>query len=357
MKKIEELTLSEIAAEMRTYKFQKEKGYAFVSYSHQNRDKVYPQVLAWMRAGWNIYIDLDFERHGSDSNWVDLMTGTLARLMCRLGICFRSTDYTYSYAALLELLVMRGNIANDRHRGKMSIDSIALEPIPADDEIPSQMRERYEAVFRRMRLEMGDTFLTRNEREREVLRKGLQEWLDDPAAKAIRTSTAEELMSNLDDAYTDGYQEFFPYIAHLIKDWFRSQDLNGNDYSSDSGVEVRSARFQEVHVERVRAPVEGGIWVPVLETGTEMRSSVSSEELPAVDIQGSPYERPDTFRAGGGESGGTIPDIVTFFDMYCITDAKDLRILDRWKRKDPSRTLSVPVGKGADGECVSFDIH
>jgi len=308
MKKIEKLTLEEMAAEMRTYEFQKERGYAFVSYSHQDRDKVYPLVLTWLRAGWNIYIDLDFERHGSDSNWVDLMSSTLVRRLCRLGICFKSTDYTYSYAALLELLTMRGNTANDRHGGKLCIDAIALESVPADDQIPLKMCEKYESIFKRMRREMGNTFLTRNSRERDALMEGLYDWLNDPATKAVRNSTVERLMKNLNASYADGYQEFFPYIARLIKNWFESQDLNGNDYSYDSSLEVRSSRFDEVGVERVREPVEvDNFPIPVVEA--EIESFVSNVEPPVMDIQNSPAETipvPDPEPDMGIES--SVPD-------------------------------------------------
>ena len=251
MRAIKDMTVEEMAAEIRTYEFRKDAGYAFVSYSHRDREKVYPLVLAWMRAGYNIYIDLDFERHGSDSNWVDLMSSTLSRGMCRLGICFKSVNYTYSYAALLELLTMRGSIATERHNGKLFVDAIALEAVPAMNDIPNSRKQEYRDAFEQMSQGMGGRFLGQNKQERDTLYDGLRDWVSD----SMTGRSADKMLRILDDSYVDGYQEFYRYIAKLIKDWFASQDLNGNDYFLSSSMEIRWARFDEVKVERVREPV------------------------------------------------------------------------------------------------------
>jgi len=52
-----------------------------------------------------------------------------------------------------------------------------------------------------------------------------------------------------------------------------------------------------------------------------------------------------------------IPDVVSIFDLYGISDAKQLHIMNRWKQNEAFRTLSIPIGQGAAGECVYFDIH
>lgn len=52
-----------------------------------------------------------------------------------------------------------------------------------------------------------------------------------------------------------------------------------------------------------------------------------------------------------------IPDVVSIFDLYGITNVKQLHIMSRWKQNEPFRTLSVPIGQGVGGECVYFDIH
>lgn len=55
--------------------------------------------------------------------------------------------------------------------------------------------------------------------------------------------------------------------------------------------------------------------------------------------------------------GRKIPDVVTTFNLYGVTDVKELHILSRWKKNEAFRTLSIPVGLGVAGECVYFDIH
>lgn len=255
MKDIEKMTVSEIAAEIRNYKFQKDKGYAFISYSHRDREQVYPLVLFWLRAGYNIYIDLDFERHGSDSNWADLMLSTLSSRLCRLVICFKSLHYRYSYASLLELLTTRGETVTNRHSGKpLCVDSIALETIPDDDEVPERLKETYAASFQAMSSGMGDQFLGQNRKEANLMREGLEFWLGEAKTKSLLRSTvsAEKMMGYIQDAYQAGYQDFFPQIAYLVKNWFISQDLNGNDYSLNSSMVTRFARFDEVRVEQIR---------------------------------------------------------------------------------------------------------
>lgn len=55
--------------------------------------------------------------------------------------------------------------------------------------------------------------------------------------------------------------------------------------------------------------------------------------------------------------GRKIPDVVTTFKLYGVTDVKGLQILSRWKQNKAFCTLSIPVGLGVSGECMYFDIH
>ncbi len=271
MKKIGQMTIDEMAAEIRSYEFRRDKGYAFISYSHRDREQVYPLVLSWLRAGYNIYIDLDFERHGSDSNWAALMLSTLSSRLCRLGVCFKSVHYRYSYASLLELLTMRGETVTNRHSGKaLYVDSVALGTIPDDDEIPVQFREMYASSFQGMSSGMGEQFLGQNRREAELLQEGLDFWLTEAKTQTVLRNaiTAGKMMSYIQDSYKAGYQDFYPQIAYLVKNWFISQDLNGNDYSLNSSMTVRFSRFSEVRVEQVREsllPPEE-LWTPPVPT-------------------------------------------------------------------------------------------
>lgn len=258
MKEIAIMTADEMAAEMRTYECKLSHGFAFISYSHMDRAKVYPVVLGWMRAGYNIYIDLDFEKHGSDQHWVSQMRSTLARSTCCLAVCFKSLHYTYSYAALLELLTIRSGNTTNRHRGKLlCVDSVTLELVPSDqDEIPAPLETMYQEYFGHLKLSMGQRFAGQNIMERDTLLAGLDDWLFhmEPGTKArllYSRISANQLMENIDETYTEGMREFFPYIARLIKNWFDSQNLNGNDISPQTD---NRDRFAQVGVERIREP-------------------------------------------------------------------------------------------------------
>lgn len=55
--------------------------------------------------------------------------------------------------------------------------------------------------------------------------------------------------------------------------------------------------------------------------------------------------------------GRKIPDVVTTFNLYGVTDVKGLQILSRWKQNKAFCTLAIPVGLGVAGECMYFDIH
>ena len=236
-------------------------------------------VLQWMRQGYNIYIDLDFARHGSDNDWTRLMSRTLSNSNCRLTICFKSVHYMYSYAALLELLTMRSTRVTRRHFGvELSIDSLALESVPADNDIPADegMQSLYAESFAQMKRVMGGEFAGKNAMERKLLYDGLSEWIDtmDDAVKSRLRYTrcsADDLMQDIDDTYAEGMTLFFPYIAELMKNWFDSQNINGNDIplTADMGI-----RFEQSGVVRqIGRAVSSDGKTPVEEVPTHETSS------------------------------------------------------------------------------------
>lgn len=77
MKNISEMTIKEIEDEIKMAKFDANENYVFVSYSHMDYKQVYPMVLRWIRKGYNIYLDVDFENHSGNENWVEMMTKAL----------------------------------------------------------------------------------------------------------------------------------------------------------------------------------------------------------------------------------------------------------------------------------------
>lgn len=244
-KKLDDMTLEEMRAEMQARACDLEENFAFISYSHQDNDRIYPLVLNWMRAGYNIYIDLDFENHGSDQNWIDQMSNTLARRTCRLAICFKSVHYTFSYAALLELLTMRSaEVTRLHNRNVLPIDIIELERVSDESDIPRELRPKYKEAFVSLQRSMGGEFAGSNMKERESMQTGLTDWMKNMNADArdrlyTADDTGDTLMGDIDRCYRAGMAEFFPQIATLMKNWLFSQDLNGNNLSPSTDISVR----------------------------------------------------------------------------------------------------------------------
>lgn len=252
MKNIKEMSIQEMRQEMLDYPCDKSKGYAFISYSHRDREKVYPLVLSWMRLGYNLYIDLDFALHGSDTNWIDLMARTLSNRLCRLAICFGSVHYTYSYAALLELLTIRGKKVNNFHGDKLPVDYYVMGEISMNNnDIRPEFQDTYRQYFDQLENEMGDAFLSQNAKERDSLLKGLDYWMHQENCP-LANDSAEEWMENLSEAYEAGYQNFFPMIANLNKKWIVSQGLNTNCYSMDTELRIQEERFASQGVEKIQ---------------------------------------------------------------------------------------------------------
>lgn len=57
------------------------------------------------------------------------------------------------------------------------------------------------------------------------------------------------------------------------------------------------------------------------------------------------------------ESGGEIPDSLTFLDMYHVSALKDLNVADRWLKSRTYENLRVPIGQKAGGATWNLDIH
>ena len=291
MKKIADMTLDEIKQEIRERlkRHNQNRGFAFISYSHRDADKVYPKVLEWMREGYNIYLDLDFENHGSDENWVDIMQGKLRRNMCRLAICFRSINYYYSYAAMIEVLTMRSDwTTGQRLQQVLPIDVFNISEIPKiGDEIPEELEAEYINYFNRLSNNMGDSFCKNNPHEKELLQTGISSWVNHLSEEnRIELGYIPErpnAMDNLIQAYGDGYTEFFPAVFFIISNWFAKENLNGNNKDMTSDM---TARFAETKV-YIHPPVASDAETGKVDTQkSEMhKSEVQSSQQPENEIQ------------------------------------------------------------------------
>lgn len=53
----------------------------------------------------------------------------------------------------------------------------------------------------------------------------------------------------------------------------------------------------------------------------------------------------------------TLPNMLTFLELYGVGKVEHLNALTRWQENNPVNTLQVPVGKGTDGEDFYLDLH
>ena len=56
-------------------------------------------------------------------------------------------------------------------------------------------------------------------------------------------------------------------------------------------------------------------------------------------------------------SDATLPDTVSFLQMYNIGKVEQLNTLDRWRSNNPTMSLQVPVGIDEHGELFNLDLH
>ena len=58
-----------------------------------------------------------------------------------------------------------------------------------------------------------------------------------------------------------------------------------------------------------------------------------------------------------GSSNYTLPNMVTFLEMFGAGRVEHLNPLRRWVENNPVKSLSVPIGIGTDGRLFSLDLH
>lgn len=257
MKAIENMTIGEITEEIkeRLKKFDEDEYYVFVSYSKKDSNVVYRNVLDWLRCGYNIYIDMDFANHGSDENWINQMKTKIRDNNCVMATVFKSENYCFSYAALIELLTMRSKETETRRRNaehsNLPIDVIELTNKQvkngaqfSSDEVKQEYKKTYEKIKEKHR----DKFLQNNGPAKEALIEGL-----DSLAKKIRENNPKDdveiTYELINEQYNTKFTNFYPEIAGLINKWFNNYDLNGNNKSINDLTGVIS-RFQELKVHK-----------------------------------------------------------------------------------------------------------
>ncbi|WP_229521540.1 type VII secretion protein EssC [Paenibacillus monticola] len=58
-----------------------------------------------------------------------------------------------------------------------------------------------------------------------------------------------------------------------------------------------------------------------------------------------------------GQNNSYIPPMVTFLESFDVQSIDELSVLARWSKNQANRTLSIPLGLGAGGKLLLFDMH
>ena len=228
MKNNEEMTLEEVKKEISKFEretFDDQKPYVFVSYAHRDIEIVLEYVTKWIRDGYNIAIDLDFENHSSDTSWIDIMEKRLRSNNCRKVICFRSSHYYYSYASLIELLLLRSEHIQKRRNKEFEIDIYMIEEPKRYDE-NEEFKKEYIDKYKKMKERVGNAgFFDKNEKEKIELKYGLESLCKKEQSKG---STAEECIQIIEECFTDSDVDYYDCIYGYFDLWFKVNNMNGN---------------------------------------------------------------------------------------------------------------------------------
>lgn len=63
------------------------------------------------------------------------------------------------------------------------------------------------------------------------------------------------------------------------------------------------------------------------------------------------------YRIGVAEADNTLPEKISFLELYQCETVGQLDCIGRWKKNKPEERLKIPIGVRAGGGCVFLDIH
>ncbi|MEK4473407.1 type VII secretion protein EssC [Paenibacillus sp. FSL R7-0048] len=58
-----------------------------------------------------------------------------------------------------------------------------------------------------------------------------------------------------------------------------------------------------------------------------------------------------------GQNNSYIPPMVTFLESFEVEQVESLNVMERWSKNQANRTMSIPLGLGAGGKFLLFDMH
>lgn len=62
-------------------------------------------------------------------------------------------------------------------------------------------------------------------------------------------------------------------------------------------------------------------------------------------------------KLGSVEGGFKLPDMMTFTEMYKVSNVHELNCLSRWKENNPVISLAAPLGLDSHGDLMTLDLH
>lgn len=299
MKAIENMTIGEIENEIkeRIHNFKDDESFAFVSYSKKDKEIVYPIVLGWLRAGYNVYIDKDFSNQGSEENWAIQMKEKIQNTDCVIATVFMSENYCYSHATLTELLTMRSDNTRDERASAsqivLPIDVIKLPNQLNNNEfgLRPEIKEEYKKDFaKRYGEKPNKDFWEDNAKCKELFEEGISSLSKKLESKGVSVS-----YDKLNKKFKSGYTNFYREIAWIMSEWFRCYDLNGNKKSVDdlSGV---ISRFDGLKVHK-----QGN--VTLVKASEVVEDNLETVEVQKADLSETLVEKEDLKKRKASTTG------------------------------------------------------
>ncbi|MGL6059035.1 MAG: type VII secretion protein EssC [Culicoidibacterales bacterium] len=93
----------------------------------------------------------------------------------------------------------------------------------------------------------------------------------------------------------------------------------------------------------------------VLNEGEEVNAVLQMQRIGNVNLEKAAREISVLNHIQGINS--TIPEVVTFLDMYQVKTVEDLQVANRWRNGESHKSLAVPIGFRAEGDFVELNLH
>jgi len=90
--------------------------------------------------------------------------------------------------------------------------------------------------------------------------------------------------------------------------------------------------------------------------GSDARTEIQFDLISAVQLEAF-ARRLSSIEVNEIETGGDIPNVLTFFDMYGINRLEELNVMERWRKNRTYDSIKALVGQKAGGAECYLDVH